>query len=102
MKAALNDKTTQSPQEALHQDLLRITGDKYERYQAYPREIFDVPGFRDWVEAGYYKYLADMKKTPYKVLKLPHHERDKEDVTILREYCQRFEMLASRDEEFYY
>ena len=82
--------------------MLRITGDKYEQYQAYPREIFDVPGFRDWVETGYYKYLADQKKTPYKVLKQPPHLRDKEDLRIFKEYCQRFELLADRHDEFYH
>lgn len=69
MRDAVDDNKAQGPSEALQKDLLRITGDKYEPYQAYPREIFDVPGFRDWVDSGYYKYVANMKKTPYKVLR---------------------------------
>ena len=27
--------------------------------------------------------------------------RDQEDIKIFREYCQKFELLADRDEEFY-
>ena len=49
MQQAEEDQSVQTPKEALKQDLMRITGDSYVRYQAYPNDIFDVPGFRDWV-----------------------------------------------------
>ena len=60
-----------------------------------------MPGFRDFVDSGYYKMLREEKKTPYTVLKEEPHMRDKADVRIFKEYCQRFELLAERDDEFY-
>ena len=45
--------------------------------------------------------LADAKKDAYRVLKQPYKERHRGDIEILREYFQRFEDLADKEEEFY-
>ena len=55
---------------------MRITADKYERYQAYPSDIFEVDGFKEFLDSGYFKMMAEMKKNAYKVLKQPPHLRD--------------------------
>ena len=43
--------------QSLKRDLLKITADSYKPYQAYPSDIFEVPGFREFVEKGYYQML---------------------------------------------
>ena len=61
----------------MQKDLLRITADSYKQYQAYPEDIFEIPGFRDFINKGYYKMLNSEKKDTYKVLKELPHMRDK-------------------------
>lgn len=101
MKNSLKQGQDLGAQAALQRDLLKITADKYDRFQAYPKDIFEIPGFKEFIEEGYYKMMKEMKKTPYKVLKQPSHLRDRDDIAVFRQYCQRFELLADHDEEFY-
>ena len=81
--------------------MLKLTADSYTKYQAYPSDIFEVPGFKDFVENGYYRLIEAEKKNPYVVLKTSPRLRGPEEIKIFKEYCQRFELLADRDEEFY-
>ena len=45
--------------------------------------------------------LKKLKKTAYTVLKESPHMRESADILIFKEYCQRFELLAERPDDFY-
>lgn len=76
MREEQNDDCPPDAVQSLKRDLLRITADSYTKYQAYPSDIFEIEGFREFVEEGYYKKLQEEKKNPYKVLKEKPHMRD--------------------------
>ena len=60
-----------------------------------------MDGLQEFLDRGYFKMLAEMKKDPYRVLQQQPKDRPKAEVKILSDYFQRFEMLADKEEEFY-
>lgn len=81
-------------------DLGPLTSD-YQSHQIFSEEALVVPGLQEFLDHGYFKMLAELKKDPYRVLQEPPKDRHKADIKIVAEYFQRFEMLADKEEEFY-
>lgn len=45
--------------------------------------------------------LEAERKTPYHVLKIHPRMRDLDDIKIFTDYCQKFELLAKQNTDFY-
>ena len=92
---------TGNPSDQINKEKSRLTS-HYKQYQIFPRDYFkEVEGFSDFLDTGYEKYLKSLAVTPYKVLRQEPFTRTRAELKIFQEYCQKFEDLAGKDDEFY-